>query len=76
MHYRVDTRMLVRKARCESRLNPLAFNPSGASGLMQFLPSTFATTPYAHRSIWSAKWNSLAGAWMHRMGRGNEWSCR
>jgi soluble lytic murein transglycosylase-like protein len=53
-----------------------ARNPSGASGLMQFMPSTWQTTPYRRRSIWSAKYNALAGGWMHSAGRGNEWSCR
>lgn len=76
LRWQVSTAMLVRKARCESGLNPFARNPSGAAGLMQFLPSTFATTPYASRSIYSAKWNALAGGWMHAVGRGGEWVCR
>lgn len=76
LHRRVSFRMLLRKARCESGLNPWAHNPSGSSGLFQFLPSTWGTTPYARRSIWSAKWSALAAAWMHQRGRGNEWSCR
>lgn len=62
---------------CESGGNPYARNPSGSSGLYQFLPSTWATTPYAARSIWSAKWQSLAAAWMvGRAGRSSEWVCR
>lgn len=88
LHWRVSFPMLLRKARCESGLNPYAFNGAPfnrapvvtvkSSGLLQFLPSTWATTPYARRSIWSARWNSLAAAWMHSagVGRGNEWSCR
>lgn len=75
LRWDVPTSLLVRKARCESRLNPFARNPSGASGLFQFLPSTWATTPYADRSIWSAKWNSLAAGFMHNVGRGGEWVC-
>jgi hypothetical protein len=51
---------------CESRLDPLAHNASGSSGLFQILPSTFATTPYANRWLFSAKWNSLAGAYLLR----------
>lgn len=47
-----------------------------SAGLMQFMPTTWNTTPYRSRSIWSAKWNALAGAWMHRVGRGGEWVCR
>ncbi len=72
--------MLLRKARCESELNPSAWNPTPvgsehATGLFQFLPSTFASTPYARRRILSARWNALAAGWMHRVGRGNEWAC-
>jgi soluble lytic murein transglycosylase-like protein len=75
--HRVSEWLLLRRASCESGLNPSARNPSGASGLFQFLPSTYATTPYARRgSVWSPKWNSLAAAWMVRVGRGNEWTCR
>lgn len=76
LHWRVDVVTLVRKATCESRLNPYARNPSGSSGLMQFMPSTWSTTPYGGHSIWSAKWNALAGGWMHHVGRGGEWVCQ
>lgn len=64
------------KARCESRMFAQAHNPSGASGLFQFLPSTFASTPYAHFSIWSPYASALAAGWMHTHGRGGEWVCR
>jgi hypothetical protein len=38
---------------------------------MQFMPGTFAETPYWRHSIFSAKWNTLAGAWlMRRVGTG------
>lgn len=60
---------------CESRWNPYARNTSGSSGLYQFLPSTWATTRYARRPVFSAKWNALAAAWMVRSGRTGEWSC-
>ena len=77
MRWRVSEPMLRRKAWCESRFNPRAYNASsGSSGLFQFIPSTWRTTPYARRSIWSAKWSALAAAWMHAVGRGGEWSCR
>lgn len=75
LHWRVSFPMLVRKARCESRLDPLAHNPSGATGLFQFMPTTFATSPYRWHSPWSAKWSSLAAGWAHHVGRGGEWSC-
>lgn len=90
LHWRVDFSMLLRKARCESGLNPYAINGlprnrvpismaallGRSAGVMQFIPSTWGTTPYAGRSIWSAEWSSLAAGWMHHVNRGSEWSCR
>ena len=76
IRHRVSYAMLVRKARCESRLDPLARSGPHV-GLFQFQVSgTWGTTPYARRSPWRAKWNALAAAWMHKVGRGNEWTCR
>lgn len=78
LRWRVSFRMLLRKARCESTLNPLASNGPHA-GLFQFRigpPSTWSTTPYAQRSPWRAKWNALAAGWMHHVGRGGEWACQ
>jgi hypothetical protein len=61
---------------CESRLNPYARNASsGASGLFQFLWSTFRSTPYGGHSIWYARWNALAAGWMFAHGRRGEWAC-
>lgn len=67
---------LWRKARCESRFDPRAANPSGSKGLFQFLDSTWASTPYGRMSVWSPYANALAAGWMHAHGRGGEWSCR
>ena len=78
MHHDVSFAMLLRKARCESKLDPLASSGPHA-GLFQFqISGTWQTTPYARRSPWRAKWNALAAAWMHsaRVNRGNEWTCR
>lgn len=76
IHWRVSFPMLLRKARCESGLHPLAVNGVHA-GLFQFnYPSTWSSTPYARRSPWRAKWSALAAGWMHSAGRGGEWSCR
>jgi hypothetical protein len=73
--HRVNRWLMRRRAWCESRMIPGASNGTHF-GLFQFLPSTFATTPYATRgSVWSPKWNSLAAAWMQRVGRGGEWAC-
>lgn len=60
----------------ESRNYPLAFNRvSGASGLLQFLPSTWRTTPQgrAGMSIWDAAAQWAAGRWMISVGRVGEW---
>ena len=67
----------LRVAKCESGYNPLATNPySGAAGLFQFLPSTWARTPYAAQSIYSAQANAAAAAWLYRQDLGAAWSCK
>lgn len=68
LHHRVSFHLQLAIARCESGLQPQRLNDggSGSSGLMQFMPSTFASTPYRWRWILSAKWNALAGAWLLR----------
>jgi hypothetical protein len=67
---------LLRKAECESGLWPFARNPSGASGLFQFLPSTWDSTPFRRHSIWDPWAQALAASWMHSHLRGGEWVCR
>jgi len=68
---------MLRVATCESGLNPSAVNASsGASGLFQFMPSTWATTPYADQDIFDATANANAAAWMWSVGRRGEWSCQ
>jgi hypothetical protein len=63
-------------ARCESSLNPRAVNrSSGASGLFQFMPSTWRTTPYANQSIFDPVASANAAAWMWSVGRRGEWAC-
>jgi uncharacterized protein YraI len=63
-------------ARCESNLNPNAINPrSNASGLFQFLPGTWRTTPYASYSIFDPWANANAAGWMWSVGRRGEWVC-
>ena len=66
---------LLRVAVCESGLRWWARNPSGASGPFQFMPSTWASTPYGRHSLWSWRWASLGAAWMWHVGRAREWSC-
>lgn len=69
---------LLRIPACESTWNPYATNGPHA-GLFQFRvapPSTWATTPYARRSPYSARWQAFAAAWMLKVGRAGEWSCK
>jgi soluble lytic murein transglycosylase-like protein len=65
LHHRVSFALQLAIARCESGLQPRITNyaGSGASGLMMFMPGTFAATPYRWHSVFSAKWAALAGAW-------------
>jgi len=69
---------LWRKADCETggTFSPWAHNASGASGLFQFLPSTWRSTPFGRFSVWSPYANALAAGWMHARGRGGEWACQ
>jgi hypothetical protein len=68
---------MLRVATCESGLNPSAVNgSSNASGLFQFMPSTWATTPYAGEDIFNPVANAEAAAWMWANGRRGEWSCQ
>jgi uncharacterized protein YraI len=63
-------------ALCESGLNPNATNAwSGAAGLFQFLPGTWATTPWAGSSVYDPVANANAAAWMWSVGRRGEWVC-
>jgi hypothetical protein len=66
----------LRVARCESGYNPRAYNPSsGASGLFQFLPSTW----YSHFPSWNI-WDPYAQARAARIfydnGWQSQWTCR
>lgn len=68
---------MLRVAQCESVLDPNVVNPaSGVSGLFQFMPSTWATTPYANQNIFDPVANAEAAAWMWSVGRRNEWHCQ
>jgi uncharacterized protein YgiM (DUF1202 family) len=70
---------MLRVARCESNLDPRAVNSSsGASGLFQFMPGTFATTPNGKRgeSIFNATSSADAAGWMWANGMRNHWACQ
>jgi hypothetical protein len=73
---RVD---MLRVARCESNLNPNAVNSSsGASGLFQFMPGTFAFTPNGKRGedIFDPWANADAAGWMWANGMRHHWACQ
>ncbi|MFN8516248.1 MAG: SH3 domain-containing protein [Thermomicrobiales bacterium] len=76
LKYGQNPQAMLAVARCESGLNPNAYNARyGASGLFQFLPGTWRTTPFASYSIFDAWANANAAAWMWSVGRRGEWSC-
>lgn len=70
---------MLRVARCESNLDPRAVNSSsGASGLFQFMPSTFAFTPNgkAGQDIFDPVANADAAGWMWANDMRNHWACQ
>jgi soluble lytic murein transglycosylase-like protein len=73
--YGADANQMIRVARCESGLNPNAYNRGGGySGLFQFAPSTF----YAHggHNIWDAADQSDVAARMFAAGQSYQWGCK
>lgn len=76
--YNLPERDMRTIARCESGMGvqKTAEAGSGASGLFQFLPSTFARTPFAHFSVFDPVANALAAGWLVTKDHGwREWSC-
>ena len=68
---------MLRVARCESGLDPYAVGGGGAyHGLFQFVPSTFATTPYGQYDIYDPWANANAAAWMWSQGGKSSWVCQ
>jgi hypothetical protein len=68
---------MLRVARCESSLNPHAVGGGGAyHGLFQFIPSTFAGTPYGQYDIYDAWANANAAGWMWSQGKKSDWVCQ
>jgi hypothetical protein len=59
----------------ESRFNWRVTNASsGAAGLYQFMPRTWASTPYRHHSPYHPKWAALGAMWMWNRGGYSHWS--
>jgi len=71
---------LLRVAYCESRYNPGAYNASGASGLFQFLPSTWAANSVRAGFGGTSPFDPVAAAnvaaWMFARGQAGQWVCR
>jgi len=62
---------------CESRYHPNSVNTdSGASGLFQFLPSTWSGTPYANQSPFDPRANAFAAAWLYSHYGPGRWVCQ
>jgi len=67
----------LRIAMCESQYNPYAVNrSSGASGLFQFLASTWAGTPQHASSPFDPAANAQAAAWLYQRYGAGQWQCR
>jgi len=67
----------INVAYCESRYHPNSVNSdSGASGLFQFLPSTWSGTPYASQSPFDPRANAFAAAWLYSHYGPGRWVCQ
>lgn len=76
-----DPTQLLRVAYCESRYNPSAYNASsGASGLFQFLASTWAANSvragYGGASVFDPVANANTAAYMFAHSQAGQWSCK
>jgi hypothetical protein len=67
----------LRVAWCESRYHPNSVNSSShASGLFQFLPSTWAGTPWHAQSPFDPTANAQAAAWLYKTYGPQRWVCQ
>jgi hypothetical protein len=76
-----DPTQLLRVAYCESRYNPSAYNKSsGASGLFQFLATTWAANSvragYAGASVFDPVANANTAAYMFARQQAGQWVCK
>ena len=66
----------INVAYCESRYHPNSVNTdSGATGLFQFMASTWSCTPYANKSRFDPVANAFAAAWLYKTYGPGRWSC-
>lgn len=78
-YYGIDPGWPLRIAACESGYNLRAYNPSGATGLFQFMVATFnANYPRAGAGgdIYSAEDQSRTAIWMLAHGQAGQWVCQ
>ena len=67
----------INVAYCESRYHPNSVNSdSGASGLFQFMPSTWSGTPWASQSPFDPVANANAAAWLYNRYGPGRWVCQ
>jgi len=67
----------INVAYCESRYHPNSVNSeSGASGLFQFMPSTWSGTPWASQSPFDPVANAQAAAWLYSHYGTGRWTCQ
>lgn len=79
--YGADADQLLRVAYCESRFNPLAYNPNhGDSGLFQFIPATWAANSvragFGGASPFDPVASANVAAWMFSRGQAWQWTCK
>ena len=66
----------LRVANCESHYNPLAVNrSSGASGLFQFMPSTWNAN-FPGQNIWDPYAQARGALVFYNAGRQSAWTCK
>jgi transglycosylase-like protein with SLT domain len=67
----------MRVAYCESRYHPNSVNSqSGATGLFQFMASTWSGTPWAKDSRFDPVANADAAAWLYSHYGPQRWTCQ
>jgi len=67
----------LRVAYCESRYHPNSVNSqTGAAGLFQFMPSTWAGSPYASQSPFDPVANTQAALWLYKRSGPGRWTCK
>ena len=74
-HYEQSTAQAFYVAHRESRFHPHVTNSySGAAGIFQFMPTTWAHTPYRKHSPYNPRWASLAAMWLWSKGGYYHWT--